>query len=360
VNTTARSEAFAVQRRHTRPVQVGDVTIGGGAPVSVQTMTKTDTTDAQATIAQIRQAAAAGADLVRVAVPNTMALHAFGTIVRESPVPVIADIHFDYRLALGAIERGAAKVRINPGNIGDDSKLQPIVEAATAAGIPIRVGVNSGSLEADLLDKYGHPTAEALCESALRNVERLQRLGCNSLVVSIKASDVPRTIEANRLFAARSDLPLHIGITEAGLGHAGIVASAVGIGALLADGIGDTIRVSLTADPLQEVQTGRQILIALGLLTGPRLVSCPTCGRCRVDMLPITRAVQEALRDVTAPLVVAVMGCEVNGPGEAKEADVGIACGKQFATLFRHGRIIRRVRIEQAAEVLIAEISRLT
>ncbi len=335
---------------------VGSVAIGGGAPVSVQTMTKTDTADARATGEQIRQVSAAGADLVRVAVPNKKALEAFAIIVDESPLPVIADIHFDHRLALGAIERGAAKVRINPGNIGDDAKLGEVVQAASEAGIPIRVGVNAGSLEADLLEKYEHPTPQALCESALRNVERMQRLGCDNLVVSIKASDVRCTIEANRLFAAQSDRPLHLGVTEAGFGQAGTVGSAIGIGTLLADGIGDTLRVSLTDDPVKEVTVGRQILVSLGLLSGPRLVSCPTCGRCKVDLRAIADEVEEALQEIDAPIVVAVMGCEVNGPGEAREADVGIACGGQSAALFRHGEVVTRVRIDEAALALIDEI----
>jgi (E)-4-hydroxy-3-methylbut-2-enyl-diphosphate synthase len=345
-----------MERRQTRQVTVGAVAIGGGATPTVQTMTKTDTRDAEATLRQVREAAAAGADIVRVAIPSADALDGFAAIVAGSPVPIVADIHFDHRLAIGAIERGAAKIRINPGNIGDDARVGAVAEAAAIARVPIRVGVNAGSLEADLLARYGHPTDEALCESALRSVERVARLGCDELVVSIKASDVARTISANRLFAQRSDRPLHIGVTEAGIGEGAIVASAVGIGALLAEGVGETIRVSLTEEPVREVQVGRQILLALGLLSGPRLVSCPTCSRCKADMRPIAAAVQAALQDVTKPILVAVMGCEVNGPGEAREADVGIACGGRYAALFTGGAVGARVPIEQAADALIAAI----
>ncbi len=346
-------------RKQTRPVRVGDVQIGGGAAVSVQTMTKTNTADAEATVDQVRRAAAAGADIVRVAVPNDAAAAAFGRIVEGSPAPIVADIHFDYRLAVSAAESGAAKLRINPGNIGDDRKVGAVVDAARAAGIPIRVGVNSGSVEKDLLAKYGHPCAEALCESALRSVARLEKLQFEDIVVSIKASDVARTVGANRLFAEKSQYPLHLGITEAGFGESGIIKSSCGLAILLAEGIGDTLRVSLTDSPVDEVRTGRQILMSLGLLSGPQLVSCPTCGRCKQDMTPITRTVAEALSTVHSPLIVAVMGCEVNGPGEAREADIGLAAGGKSAVLFRRGEQLGTWPVAEAVERLIDEMRRM-
>ncbi len=322
-------------------------------------MTKTDTSDAEATLAQIKQVAAAGADLVRVALPNAGTLDAFERLCAESPLPVIADIHFDHRLAIETARRGAAKLRINPGNLGGRERLAAVLEAATQAGIPVRVGVNAGSLPRDLLESHGGPTAEAMAESAVRMVDEAQDLGFGDLVVSLKASDVSRTIEANRLFAATSDLPLHLGVTEAGLGQEAVVRSAVGIGTLLAEGLGDTIRVSLTEDPGQEVRTGRQILQALGMIPGPVLVSCPTCGRCKVDLRPLAEAIRLALEGVTEPVVVAVMGCEVNGPGEARHADVGLAAGQDTVVLFRRGEIVGRVPMAEAAPALIAELASL-
>ncbi len=347
---------FPPQRRSTRAVRVGEVAIGGEAPVSVQTMTKTDTADAEATLHQVQATAGAGAQIVRVAIPSQQALDGFAQIVAGSPVPIVADIHFDYKLALAALERGAHKIRINPGNIGDDRRLGAVLEAASEAGIPVRLGINAGSLEQDLLEKYGHPTAEALCESALRSVQRAENLGFSDIVVSIKASDVPTTVAANRIFARESDVPLHLGITEAGFGTAGVAKSAVGLGLLLAEGIGDTIRVSLTDDPVEEVRVGRAILQSLGMISGPTLVSCPTCGRCKVDLRPIAEQVQEALQEIDRPIVVAVMGCEVNGPGEAREADIGLACGGEYGVIFRRGEVLRRVKITQAAQELLAEI----
>ncbi len=340
------------ERRLTREVRVGDVTIGGRAPIAVQTMTNSDTCDVAGTLAQIRSANAAGADIVRVAVPNMDAVAALRDIIPETGLPIVADVHFDYRLAVGAAHAGAHKLRINPGNIGDDERLRAVVEAASEHGIPIRIGVNAGSLERDLLSKYGHPTAEALAESAFRNVERVQEMGFGEIVVSIKASDVATTVMANRMFASGSDLPLHVGITEAGIGRAAIVHSAIGIGLLLEDGIGDTIRVSLTGEIVEEVLAGRDILLALGLSSGPRLVSCPTCGRCQVDLPALATQVGEFLAGVDEPLVVAVMGCEVNGPGEAREADVGLAAGRDRATLFRRGEIVKTVRMDEALEAL--------
>lgn len=343
-------------RRRTRQVSVGGVPIGGAAPVVLQAMTKADTRDPEAVLAQVKQCAAAGAQIVRVAIPSADALEAFQRICAASPLPVVADIHFDYRLAVEAAERGAAKLRINPGNIGDDERLAQVTAAAARRGIPIRVGVNAGSLEKDLLQRHRGPTAEACCESALRSVERLRRLGFEHLVVSIKASDVARTVQANRLFAQQSDIPLHLGITEAGFGESGTVKSAVGLGILLAEGIGDTVRVSLTEDPDVEVRVGRHILQSLGLRRGPELVSCPTCGRCRVDLDPLVREVARMLEGLQESIVVAVMGCEVNGPGEARQADLGVAAGKDRVAIFRRGQIVRAVPFHRAAEEVRAEL----
>lgn len=346
-------------RRQTRQVRVRQVAIGSEAPVSVQTMTKTNTADVAATVAQIKEILATGADIIRLAIPNAEAARGFAEIRQQLDAPLVADIHFDYKLALDAIAAGADKIRINPGNIGDDSRVAAVVEAAAAKGIPIRVGVNAGSLEKPLLEKYGGATPEAAAESALNNVARLEGMGSRDIVVSIKASDIWRTVQANRLFAKESDCPLHLGITEAGPGEAGIVTGSAGVAILLAEGLGDTIRISLTDPPTEEVVVGRQILLAMGLISGPRLVSCPTCGRCRVDLQPLARKVHEALGEIEIPLVVAVMGCEVNGPGEAKEADVGIAAGKGKAILFRHGEIVKTVPFEDAFDELMNEVKRL-
>ena len=344
-------------RRQTRSVVVRGIAIGGGAPVSIQTMTKTPTSDVAATVAQIKEVVAAGADIVRLAIPNEEAARGFAEIRQQvADVPLVADIHFNHRLALAAIEAGADKIRINPGNIGDDTRLGPVVAAAASRGIPIRIGVNAGSLEKGLLEKYGGPTPQAAAESALSNVARVEAMGFTNLVVSIKASDIWRTVQANRLFAQVNDLPLHLGITEAGPGESGVVNGAAGVGIMLAEGLGDTLRISLTDPPAAEVRVGREILLALGLMQGPRLVSCPTCGRCQVDLQPLARQVKEALRGIETPLVVAVMGCEVNGPGEAREADVGLAAGKGKAILFRRGQILRTVPFERALEALMEEI----
>lgn len=348
-------------RRATRAVKVGSAIIGGGATVSVQTMTKTPTSDVAATVAQIKAVVAAGAEIVRLAIPNDEAARGFAEIRQQLPgVPLVADIHFNHELALAAIAAGADKIRINPGNIGDDSRLGPVIEAAAARGIPIRIGVNAGSLEKSLLDKYGSPTPEAVAESALSNVARVEAMGFTNLVVSIKASDIWRTVQANRLFARENDIPLHLGITEAGPGEAGVVNGAAGVGIMLAEGLGDTLRISLTDPPAAEVRVGREILLALGLTQGPRLVSCPTCGRCQVDLQPLARRVKEALSHIETPLVVAVMGCEVNGPGEAREADVGLAAGKGKAILFRHGEVLRTVPFEDAFGALLAEVEKIT
>jgi (E)-4-hydroxy-3-methylbut-2-enyl-diphosphate synthase len=324
-------------------------------------MTKTPTSYVAATVEQIKEVVAAGADIVRLAIPNQEAARGFAEIRQQVPtVPLVTDIHFNHELALAAIAAGADKIRINPGNIGDDSRLGPVIEAAAAKGIPIRIGVNAGSLEKQLLEKYGGPTPEAAAESALNNVARVEAMGFTNLIVSIKASDIWRTVQANRLFAKENDIPLHLGITEAGPGESGIVNGAAGVGIMLAEGLGDTLRISRTDPPAAEVRVGREILLALGLMQGPRLVSCPTCGRCQVDLQPLARQVKEALRQVETPLVVAVMGCEVNGPGEAREADVGLAAGKGKAILFRHGKILRTVPFENEMEALMAEVEELT
>ncbi len=345
-------------RRDTRPVAVGDVQIGGGAPVSVQTMTKTDTRDVEATLAQVGRAADAGAEIVRIAVPSLDAVEAFGQIATQSPAPIVADVHFDYRIAVECARAGAAKLRINPGNIGDDERLAAVIAAATDAGIPIRVGVNSGSLEKDLLGSDGRVTAEGLAESASRTVARMNRLGFEDLVVAIKAPEVPMTVAANREFAGRSDLPLHLGITEAGFGCAAAVKSAAGLAILLADGIGDTIRVSMTDPPEDEVEVGVLLLRSLDLREGPWLTSCPTCGRCQVDLPPIAREAAKRLHELDAPLTVAVMGCEVNGPGEARQADVGLAAGRGRAVIFAAGEQLRTVPIERAVDELMIEARR--
>jgi len=322
-------------------------------------MAKADTADPAAVLEQTMRCRLAGAEIIRVAVPNAAALEGFARICAKSPLPVVADIHFDHRLAVEAARRGAAKLRINPGNIGDDEGLAQVIAAAQERGIAIRVGVNAGSLERDIAEKHGGATPAACCESALRSVARMERLGFADLVVSIKASDVPRTVAANRLFARECDHPLHLGITEAGFGESGAIKSAVGLGVLLAEGFGDTLRVSLTDDPTEEVRVARQVLKSLGLRRGPELVSCPTCGRCKVDLAPLAREVAAMLEGVEADIVVAVMGCEVNGPGEAREADIGLAAGKGKVALFRKGEIIRTVPFAEAAEAVRREIEAL-
>ncbi len=344
------------KRRKTRPIQVGTVQVGGDAPVSVQSMTNTDTRDVAATVTQINELAAAGCEIVRVAVPDERAADALPLIKKQIKIPLVADIHFDYRLALRALEGGIDGLRINPGNIGGREKVAAVVEAAKKRKVPIRIGVNAGSLEKELLQKYGAPSAPALVESALRQIRRLEELGFYEIKVSVKASDVPLMIAAYRLLAAKVDYPFHVGVTEAGTPRWGAVKSAVGIGALLAEGIGDTIRVSLTGNPVEEVRVGYAILKALGLRKrGIELISCPTCGRTEIDLIKIASEVEERLQDLTAPLKVAVMGCVVNGPGEARHADVGIAGGKGVGLLFRRGEIIRRVPEEKLAEELVRE-----
>ena len=348
------------ERRQTRTLHVGGVAIGGGAPIVVQSMTNTHTDDAEATLAQIRGLAAAGCEVIRCTVPDMAAAEAMRTICRESPIPVIADIHFDYKLALAAIEAGVHALRLNPGNIGGEEKVRAVVEAAREKNIPIRIGVNAGSLPKDLLEKYGHPTAEAMVEAAWRHIRILEKLDYRNIKISLKCHDVPTTLAAYRLMASQCDYPLHVGITEAGTVNSGIIKSAVGIGALLAEGIGDTIRVSLTGDPVYEVKAAYEILKALGLRTyGPTLVACPTCGRTRINLEKLALEVEKRLAGIKENITVAVMGCIVNGPGEAREADVGIAGGKGEGLLFRKGEILRKVPEEQLITELFHEIDKI-
>lgn len=346
--------------RDSRQVEIGGVKIGGGAPVAVQSMTKTDTRDAGRTLAQIKELAACGCELIRVAVPDAEAAAALRRIKAESPIPVIADIHFDHRLALEALAAGVDGLRLNPGNIGGRDKVRLVVRAAKKRGVPIRIGVNAGSLERRLLGKYGGVTAEAMVESALDHVRLLEDLDFTAIKLSVKAADIPLMLDAYRRLARLVDYPLHVGVTEAGTLRGGLVKNAVGIGILLAEGIGDTIRVSLSADPHYEVWAAWEILKALGLRRrGVEFISCPTCGRCEIDLIRIASAVEERLQGVTEPLKVAVMGCVVNGPGEAREADIGLAGGKGVGLLFRKGEPVRTVPEAAMVEELIEEIKRM-
>ncbi len=349
-----------IQRRKTRQIQVGGVKIGGDAPVAVQSMTNTKTQDAAATLAQIQKLADLGCDIIRCAVPDMDAALALKEITARSPIPVIADIHFDYRLALQALESGVDGLRLNPGNIGGSENVRAVVEAAKPRQVPIRIGVNAGSLPKDLLEKYGHPAAEALVEAAWRHIRILEEMDYGNIKVSLKCHDVPLTLDAYRLLAGQCDYPLHVGITEAGTVHSGLIKSAVGIGTLLAEGIGDTIRVSLTGDPAEEVKAGFEILKALGLRQhGPTLISCPTCGRTSINLEKLAAQVEQRLADMPEPISVAVMGCVVNGPGEAREADVGIAGGKGEGLVFRKGEILKKVPEEELVPSLFAEIDKI-
>lgn len=346
--------------KSTRQIRLGSVTIGGGAPCAVQSMCSTDTRDVAATVAQITALTEAGCELVRCAVLDSDAAGALAHIKNNTAIPLIADIHFDYKLALQSLAAGVDGLRLNPGNIGERWKVAEVVKAAAERAVPIRIGVNAGSLEKDLLTKYGHPTAEAMVESALGHVRILEELGYDKIKISLKASDVPKTIAAYRLLAQTVDYPLHIGITEAGTIFSGTIKSAVGLGILLADGIGDTMRVSLTGNPVDEIRVAYGILKALGLRQrGINLVSCPTCGRCQIDLIPVAEEIERRLQKVTTPLTVAVMGCIVNGPGEAREADVGIAGGKGEGLLFRRGEIVRKVPENELADALVAEVEKM-
>ncbi len=349
-----------VRRRETRPVVVGGVPIGGGSPIAVQSMTNTDTRDPDSTLAQIGALAEAGCEIVRVAIPGSDALDGFAAVCAASPIPVVADVHFDHRLAIEAARRGAAKLRINPGNIGSMSRVDAIIDAAGEAGLPIRIGVNAGSLAEDVRDA-DLPLADKLVASAVSFCDHFEGRGFTDIVVSAKASSVLSTIAAYRALASRVPYPLHIGVTEAGTSRAGTVRSAVGCGILLGEGIGDTLRVSLTADPVDEVLVAWEILSALDIRRqGPELVSCPTCGRCEIDLIPIAEEVAERLRSVRTPLKVAVMGCVVNGPGEARDADVGVAAGKGVGVVFARGEPVRKVAEADIVDALMEEVAALS
>ena len=343
-------------RRISKTVYVANLPIGGGNPVLVQSMTNTKTQDKKATVEQAKRLEAAGCKIVRLAVPNEEAAAALAHIKAELKIPIVADIHFDYRLALAAVKSGADKIRINPGNIGDVSKVRAVAAACKERGIPIRIGVNSGSVERSLLEKYGGPTPCALADSALWHAGLLAQCGFEDIVLSVKASTVIDMVEANRLLARETEFPLHLGVTEAGPVVSGGLRSAVGIGALLLDGIGDTIRVSLTAAPEDEIQPAYTILSACGLHRAPRVVSCPTCGRTNVDLIALATQVERAISGLDINLSVAVMGCAVNGPGEAKEADVGVACGVGEGLIFRHGKVVRKVAESFIFDELMLEI----
>lgn len=348
-------------RELTRPVMVGDVQIGGGAPVVVQSMTCTPTTDAASTLAQVRALAEAGCDIVRVSVPTKEALGPFGAICRESPVPIVADIHFDYRLAIGAVQAGAAKLRINPGNIGDWDRVDAVIDAAGEAGAAIRIGVNAGSLDRTIAERDDLTQPEKLVASSLEFIEHFEKRGFADIVLSAKAHSVLTTLDTYRSLSCEiPHVPLHLGVTEAGTVQQGTIKSSVGLGILLSEGIGDTMRVSLTADPVEEPPVCWGILSALGLRRrGPELVSCPTCGRTQVDLIGLAERVSDRLKTCDKPISVAVMGCVVNGPGEASDADVGVACGRGVGLVFRHGEVIRKVPEAQIVDALMEEIDKL-
>lgn len=349
--------AMSIDRKLSRRINVGNVAIGGGAPIAVQSMTNTPTDDVSSTVAQIQRLEAAGCEIVRVAVPDAAAAQAISDIKPQISIPLIADIHFDHRLAIASARSGADGLRINPGNIGSREKVKKVVECAARHSIPIRIGVNAGSLEKDLLKKYQGVTPQAMVESALHHVRLLESFGFDAIKLSIKASDVGRTLEAYRLLSQRIDWPLHLGVTEAGSLYSGIVKSALGIGMLLAEGIGDTLRVSLTRDPVEEVRVGYQILQALGIRQhGAEIISCPTCGRCGIDLFSVVEDVEKALMTRPVPIKVAIMGCVVNGPGEAREADLGIAGGHGKGILFKNGEVKRKVPQDQLVKVLLEEI----
>ena len=344
----------------TRKIMVGGVPIGGGAPVAIQSMLNTKTTDVEGSLRQISALKAAGCQIVRLAVPNMEAARAFAQICSRSELPLVADIHFDYKLAIAAAEGGASKIRINPGNIGGEDRVEAVVKVCKERCIPIRIGVNGGSLDKKLLDKYGHPTAEALVESAFEHIALLEKFDFYDTCVSMKSSTVPTMVKAARLFRQRCDYPLHIGVTETGPVKMGLMKSAMGIGALLLDGIGDTIRVSLTDDPVEEVYAAKDILKAAGLRKeGVNIISCPTCGRTRIDLIGLVNQVDAALKDCQKPITVAVMGCVVNGPGEAREADIGIAGGDGWGMLFEKGEQVEKIPYDQLLPALLKRIENL-
>lgn len=341
----------------TRQINVGGVKIGGGAPVVIQSMLNTKTTDVAASLEQIRRLKGAGCQVVRLAVPNMEGARGFAEICKESELPLVADIHFDYKLAIAAAEGGASKIRINPGNIGSEDRVQAVVDVCKDKGIPIRIGVNGGSLDKKLLEKYGHPTAEALVESAFQHLELLEKYGFYDTCVSMKSSTVPTMVAAARLFRSKCDYPIHIGVTETGPVRQGLIKSAMGIGALLLEGIGDTVRVSLTDDPVEEVYAAKDILKAAGLLQeGVNIISCPTCGRTQIDLIGLVNQVDAALKDCKKPITVAVMGCIVNGPGEAREADIGIAGGNGWGTIFEKGVEVEKLPYDELLPALLRRI----
>lgn len=349
-----------MQRRVCKTVNIGGVVIGGTAPIAVQSMGNIPSHDVQGTVQQARDLKQAGCDILRIAVPDAAAVRLIDAVKSQVDIPLVADIHFDYRLALDSVAAGVDKIRINPGNIGEESRVKAVAQACRAAGIPIRIGVNSGSLEKEILQKYGHPCAEAMRDSALYHASLLEKYDFDDIVLSIKSSRVETMVHAYELTAQACAYPLHLGVTEAGTAQMGEVKSAIGIGSLLLRGIGDTIRVSLTADPISEVEAGRRILSALDLLEGePTLISCPTCGRTRVDLIGMAAQVSERLKAVHKPVRVAVMGCVVNGPGEAREADIGIAGGDGKVALFKKGKVIRTVPEAVAVEELMKELESL-
>lgn len=345
-----------MDRRNSKKINVGGIFIGGNAPISVQSMCNTDTRDIIATVNQINELQKVGCDIVRLAVLDMDAAKAIAEIKKQVEIPLVADIHFDYRLAIECAKGGVDKIRINPGNIGSPDRVKAVADECGSRNIPIRIGVNGGSLEKELLEKYGAPTPDALCESALGHIKLLEDCKFFDIALSIKSSNVSSTVEAYRKIAKMIDYPLHVGVTEAGTEYGGVIKNSIGIGSLLLDGIGDTLRVSLTAPPMKEVTAGIEILKSLGLRDGVRLVSCPTCGRCQVNMIPVAEEVNRRIATVKKNITVAVMGCAVNGPGEAREADIGIACGKGEALMFKHGETLRKVPIEKAADELMKEI----
>lgn len=346
-------------RQLKRTVKIGNITIGGTNPIAVQTMLNVPVKDIAGNVEQAKRVAKAGCQIVRVTVPTPADAAVVSAIKEAVDIPVVADIHFDYRAALAAIDAGADKIRINPGNIGDDDRVKAVADACNAKNIPIRIGVNGGSLEKHILARYGAPVPEAMVESAMYHVRLLEKHDFNNIVISIKSSNVPRMMAAYRLLASQTDYPLHVGVTEAGGNRMGLIKSGMGIGGLLLEGIGDTLRVSLTADPSEEIRTGRDILSALGLRGGVKLVSCPTCGRTRIDLIGLANKVEKALEYVDKDITVAVMGCVVNGPGEAREADLGVTGGKGEGLIFKKGQIIRKVPEAELLDALMEEIDKL-